>query len=899
MLLAAIVLAAIITEKNGTFADAPATAARAVASPFIPYGTYTDGSGSTEYKRVGTNFVGAVSSMIDGFWERVAIPYGWLPEDLATGDAAELAYPVREAAKDTKRLVAWLAQNGEDSGGSWLRDYLEETLAYGYVYEHLLPGPGWEYQTNALHGGVAGSMTSGKINSSGLRFVDDAVDPVVWYSRKAEGVFAPTRPPIAAAWSGELPFKAAASNDWRTVFPVYSAYEYDPHFFPSNVDDMVANVLDYDRPHLARWMTPAHLRDIWGGDVYGANGEGSGSDLMLALHRMPVATDAVMESVLKIDPGWEYNYPPQLTNDYWMVGAMKFERGSISGEGGEPGSWDDLAHAAIADWIYKADPLDWQSWYYVTWNAWYGGWVYRASGEADIVVSGEPTAKSVDFGNGIVATKTEFWNDADDFKHWRNMTTRLDWKRLGIIAQLERHMEITYRAREREDYLPLWDFFVRSHRTSTGVLPLHIEILDGNIASAYVVGHPGSLSLQYVNWSGAAVTSNVETNRIGECYPTARSVVKLEGSQVRSSSSPAYLHGDFSIRDDSIMYELESAIERFVDPKPTGAKRFLVECSASNSSIGFSRIFVWFGEGDVRSFECGEYPIFYLIIPDIETDGDFDLVRDDSKVATDVTTLGNNATQEYRIMGRDIPAAYPDVMSAPAVSNLESTLWGNYIKKISLPTVEVRLAASNNYWAASRDALPAMPYIGQAFRTNANARAFRYHDTIVDAQPLDEFRWMRLVSLRDLDTEVKSHFRNFAGREITSGLNARATFAAGEIALMDAKVDQANAAVALERNALDGRMWIEGTFDFGSGYQQGDTATAYIESGSGGTLSTNSYQMVYADPNYTSHAYGSWAVTVSASAIVAATNAGVRVDGHQNEMMKTLWKFKNLRDPEL
>ena len=479
------------------------------------------------------------------------------------------------------------------------------------------------------------------------------------------------------------------------------------------------------------------------------------------------------------------------------------------------------------------------------------------------------------------------------------MTTRLDWKRLGIIAQLERHMEITYRAREREDYLPLWDFFVRSHRTSTGVLSLHIEILDGNIASAYVVGHPGSLSLQYVNWSGATVTSNVETNRIGECYPTARSVVKLEGSQVRSSSSPAYLHGDFSIRDDSIMYELESAIERFVDPKPTGAKRFLVECSVSNSSISFSRIFVWFGEGDVRSFECGEYPIFYLIIPDIETDGDFDLVRDDSKVATDVTTLGNNATQEYRIMGRDIPAAYPDVMSAPAVSNLESTLWGNYIKKISLPTVEVRLAASNNYWAASRDALPAMPYIGQAFRTNANARAFRYHNTIVDAQPLDELRWMRLVSLRDLNTEVKNHFRNFAGREITSGLNARATFAAGEIALMDAKVDQANAAVSLERNALDGRMWIEGTFDFGNGYQQGDTATAYIESGSGGTLSTNSYQMVYADPNYTTHSYGSWAVNVSASAIVAVTNSGVRVDGHQNQMMKTLWKFKNLRDPDL
>ncbi len=889
MLFAALLFAAIMTEKNGTFADAPAGAAVSVSSRYIPYGTYTDGSGSTEYMRVSTNLVGAVASMIDGFWERVAIPYGWLPESLATGEAAELAYSMREAAKDTKRLVAWLAQNGEDSEGSWLRDYLEETLAYGYVYEHLLPGSGWEYQTNALHGGVAGSMTSGKINDAGLRFVDDAVDPVVWYSRKAEGVFAPTRPPIAAAWSGELPFKAAASNDWRTVFPVYSAYEYDPHFFPSNVDDMVANVLDYDRPHLARWMYPAHLRDIWGGDVYVSNG--SGRDLMLALHRMPVATNAVMEEVLKIDPGFEYNYPPQLTNDYWTVSGPlgSFELHHYE-EYGEIVWWNNMGD--ISDYYVE-----------LTYFPRYGEWRFVLGTDPfnpiyEFQTNAEKESEYLDLGE-YHAQRVQLYADADDFAHWRNMTTRLDWKRLGIIAQLERHMEITYRAREREDYLPLWDFFVRSHRTSTGVLSLHIEILDDNIASAYVVGHPGSLSLQYVNWNGATVTSNVETNRIGECYPTARSVVKLEGSQVRSSSSPAYLHGDFSIRDDSIMYELESAIERFVDPKPTGAKRFLVECSASNSNIGFSRIFVWFGEGDVRSFECGGTPIAYLLIPDIETDGDFDLVRDDSKVATDVTTLGNNATQEYRIMGRDIPAAYPDVMSAPAVSNLESKLWGNYIKKISLPTVEVRLAASNNYWAASRDALPAMPYIGQAFETNANARAFRYHDTIVDAQPLDEFRWMRLVSLRDLDTEVKSHFRKFAGREITSGLNTRATFAAGEIALMDAKVAEANAGVALVRNALDGRMWIEGTFDFGNGYQQGDTATAYIESGSGGTLSTNSYQMVYADPNYTSHAYGSWAVTVSASATVAVTNSGVRVDGHQNQMMKTLWKFKNMRDPNL
>ena len=105
MLFAALVLAAIMTEKNGTFADAPPGAAVSVSSSYIPYGTYTDGIGGTEYKRVGTNLVGAVASMIDGLWERVALPYGWLPEDLAEGDD-ELKYPLHETVRDSKRIFA-------------------------------------------------------------------------------------------------------------------------------------------------------------------------------------------------------------------------------------------------------------------------------------------------------------------------------------------------------------------------------------------------------------------------------------------------------------------------------------------------------------------------------------------------------------------------------------------------------------------------------------------------------------------------------------------------------------------------------------------------------------------------------------------------------------------------
>ena len=194
MLFAALVLASIMTESNGTFADAPSNAAVAVDSQYIPYGTYTDGNGGTEYKRVGTNLVGAVASMIDGLWERVALPYGWLPEDLAEDDE-ELKYPLRETARDSKRIFATAINydgygRRSESGAEGVRSPIEETLANGYVYEYWAPGPGglYTYETNAVHAGIAGSAPEGFVNSSGLRYRGYGAIPIVWTSRQAEEI---------------------------------------------------------------------------------------------------------------------------------------------------------------------------------------------------------------------------------------------------------------------------------------------------------------------------------------------------------------------------------------------------------------------------------------------------------------------------------------------------------------------------------------------------------------------------------------------------------------------------------------------------------------------------------------------------------------------------------------
>ena len=891
MLLAAIVLAAIITEKNGTFADAPPGAAVSVSSSYIPYGTYTDGIGGTEYKRVGTNLVGAVASMIDGLWERVALPYGWLPEDLADGDA-ELKYPLHETARDTKRILATaINYYGSDEFGSGLRGPIEETLANGYVYETWEPGPGGMYthKTNALHAGIAGSALNGFIVSEGLRFREYEPVPIAWTSRKAEEIFGDPDPPISKTWSAELPFLLKDTNTWQKVFSSYSAYEYDPHIFQSNYEDFVAWNLDYARPHIRRWMMAEHVDDLWGRDVLGSSGDGAGTDLEEWLRKTPVATNAVMEEVLKVDPDFEYNYPPVETGSYWTVS----------------GPLGNFKLGAFYD--YSPSFLGWDNWeepyptnYYVEigYNfdgSYYSLLIYDAPTGEQLFYSGTVADEDADtvYFDGYAAYRTRLYNDADDFKHWRNMTTRLDWKRLAIIAQLERHMEITYRAREREDYLPLWEYFVRAHRDYTGYLPIHVRIDYDGIAEAYVVGHKPSLSLEWASWTLDGESMETQTNRLSASYPTARTIVNIDGALVSTMSSP--IHGTFDIRDDVLLDELRFLMLRVVNPLPAGAKKIRIDLNVVASGIEAATIFVWYGPADVRSYSAYQTPIYPLQVPPIETEGVFTLQRDDAKIARDVTTVANNATQEYKLMGRDIPAAYPDVMSETAITNLEAHLWGDgYIKNISLPTVEVRLAATNDYWAAQLEAEPVMPWLGTIGETNEDIRAFRYQCDVKNSVGLDNSRGDRLLSLRDLNSEVRKHFKKFAGRDIATGLAGRAVFNAAEIAACNRAIEQANAVVALRKN-VERQAWLEAEFDFDNGWNEGDTADFCYVTSEG----TNVTQLIYSTTNYVSHAYGEWYVAVSASAYPAITNSGIRVDGHQNQMMKTLWKFKNMRDPGL
>jgi hypothetical protein len=245
-------------------------------------------------------------------------------------------------------------------------------------------------------------------------------------------------------------------------------------------------------------------------------------------------------------------------------------------------------------------------------------------------------------------------------------------------------------------------------------------------------------------------------------------------------------------------------------------------------------------------------------------------------------------------------------MSAVAMTNLEEYLWSNYIARIEVPTIEVYMATTNDIWATSIYPEPQLTMdavVQQGDPTNLNIRGFRYQDS-VDATSLALFRTQRAQALAALDREVKSRFLAIGGREVTS-LAEVVDFTPDENLAINQAVRDANAKATLEmRNLGDdgfgsGNAWFETSYrwdpDWPGGFPEPVTFcwTSTLHVDGFYRVITNSYEI-----GGEVHEYGEWEINLSAGVDSPLTNETFRVDAHQDQLMKTLWRFKNLREPD-
>mgnify|MGYP007122073318 CR=1 FL=1 len=215
--------AAIISERNDLFTYAPdyATFPSGIPSRYIPYGTYTDGAGSTEYYRVTSNLIGVVASAFDGMFERNYVPaqdyirtnhWSFYERAILTPAAHRGFIPFQDngeflhsAQNNSLRILDRLNK------GNFIRCTSNET---NFSYSM------WE--TGLIELNLAREFLSTPISyhdgliythNYGSRRLDDLV---------TEGGSS-IDPPIPTSWTTALPFQSAESNAWAFVWPVFTA----------------------------------------------------------------------------------------------------------------------------------------------------------------------------------------------------------------------------------------------------------------------------------------------------------------------------------------------------------------------------------------------------------------------------------------------------------------------------------------------------------------------------------------------------------------------------------------------------------------------------------------------------------------------------------------------------
>lgn len=274
-MIAAMLLAAIITERNDVYDGAgcytpPAytfigTPSRpGIDSCWIPYGTYTNGVGDTEYTRVTSNLMGVVASALAGLDERQKALYdGFQNRDFYM--LRPLGIPNQYAYWSDDGAFLESSTNRSLRIADQLNLPLMRVRHEGTNYTYTV----WEGESNRLEPALlAAAMSYG--------------------SRRLDAMTGNVEPPISSEWSSKIPWSASDADAWRNVYPLYGLCTNDMHFLP----DEYWGGRVIPSPFSASVNIP-----FWGSDA-----EEKWGELYSALDGVPL--DFTLEDVLSTDTGW-------------------------------------------------------------------------------------------------------------------------------------------------------------------------------------------------------------------------------------------------------------------------------------------------------------------------------------------------------------------------------------------------------------------------------------------------------------------------------------------------------------------------------------------------------------------------------------------------------------------
>lgn len=674
-------------------------------------------------------------------------------------------------------------------------------------------------------------------------------------SRVLDALAVNVDPPIPTSWTAAIPFSASDADDWVSVWPTYNILTNDAHF------------LTY--PFRLPWRGYV-AGFLYLGDFAGQDYSNAYDDLLDALDDKFVPV--TIPEVLAYDTGLKYPGGSP-TNDYWISWDVRLDGNIDQGWSyfGESFGYDGMQY--YIDYWGDDDPY----WHLRVIDEY--GEVTGSPGYylVDALEQGDRNFSSFD---GNETRRIRLYDETDDFAHWRNMTRRLDWKRLGIICQLERQMETTYYPRGSDD-LPLVAEYAEVGNTYTGTLHVAYTIAQSPDPDTgnWPVTWTGSLSS--VSWNQEGSSTEVSTNLLGMSFPLAAA-----GHPSLTAGIPdtSVILGYFDIP----VADLENACANYFTAAPSelgdGNYFFSVygtfSSGRTSATLVISGGYIMDSDGDYHqeyhSDTFGYWPIG-------NGEADFNLRLGESKSAHSTYTLSDALSARSNLV--------------ESITRNDLFFWDNqWIASRVLPTFEMMIAATNcadlvdvTYSEGS----PVEMSWDDLAPSNGPRRAFRMSPEPSLATSRLALMDNRVAILRGLDVAVKSQFASLAGQQVTAIASASAGFLPGESAALRAEIGAKHPPMFL----------VASTF-------QDDETTAYIVIDGhldivSGSVHAATIDYVYDQANVpivnNAYRFGNWGLSIaSAGAGMSATNCPpVRVDGHQSQMLKTLWRFKNLRDPNL
>lgn len=578
---AAILLAAIVTDQLGVFLKVPAWVPTKVESEYIPYGTYSGGQGDVEYTRVTSNLTACLISTIDGYVERDlaacghpgSYDGGYVHADrfgqsfyTVNSGARPLIRDGREYYDDSRVTSSTLADIPLSRWPDIFVGYnagVEPTESYVGGYPH----PWWyayldPYKEDEPH--VYYFAPCGNELTNTTRLVSQYLantesnlcrvsehahrGTVCRYSSERLRSFAGDSSPISSAWraitegnADSFPFSEHGAEDDVRAYPTYEALGYDDIFFPTNdLTPEVRRTLRYPRPHLFKLAD--YYYNYGFNDFFGPEYRSNVVEWVEALSKLPLVNlqggPVLMEDVLKHDPGW--NYPRTVSNDYWVVNGSKL--------GGQPVgtlAWASTNTVTVGSRSNVTMRVT------ISGNGELLNFSLHDAGSSRPFASFDKDGKvgypyaTTHFGFALtnsddgcsrpfVGTRvTKFLND--DLYHWRNGTTRLDWKRLGIVAQMERQMERSYKVEGPDDA------YTRLEATTTGSRRMTYTNATVSIRYAGVSRLQGPRDCRVEifptgTWTPVTNAVTAVTNRTSvSSFPTAWSGVPYYGAGAAAS----------------------------------------------------------------------------------------------------------------------------------------------------------------------------------------------------------------------------------------------------------------------------------------------------------------------------------------------------------------------------